>query len=64
MTDKASRTQADENFKATFGRYPIPADLPEPSGDPADAALAEAFLRRGRPLARRDLRVVDGGDER
>ncbi len=57
MSDE-TRCAADENFKRTFGRYPIPADLPEPSGDPADAAFADRFLRRGRPLDGRDLRVM------
>ncbi len=55
----SSHSKADENFKATFGKYPTRVELPEPTPDPQLDALVARWFRRGQPPK---LRVIDGGE--
>lgn len=44
-----SHTTAEENFKATFGHYPIRVELPEPTPDPRLDALIARWFNGGQP---------------
>ncbi len=52
-----TRSEAEENFKAESGHYPIRVKLPEPTPDPQLDALIARWSRRGQPPM---LRSTDG----
>ena len=52
------RGAVEENFRKTFGHYPIRVKLPEPTPDPQLDSLVARMLRRGRPPR---LRAIKGG---
>jgi hypothetical protein len=55
------RSEAEENFKAQYGQYPIRVELPEPPPNPQLDALIARWARRGQPPT---LRAIDGGHGR